>query len=273
MLRSGKIFRRAATGRKQILPIQLKGIKLGALAVGLSLALAACATAPPPTPRPAPSPSRVPPTQRPYEVYGKLYTPLPSAEAFREEGLASWYGAEFHGLRTANGEVYDMNGMTAAHKILPMNVSVRVINLENNKSAILRINDRGPFVEGRIIDLSAGAAKALGIHRPGTARVRIEALGYAVADGRGSVTYAAPSSLNWGNLTIQVGAFSSLENAMRLKEQLSASFENAHITIYNSGRETLYRVRVGTFKTIEEGSKAQRQIALKGFPRTFLVAE
>jgi len=244
------------------------------MAVCLGLTLAACATSHVPTPRPpVPTPGRVPPTQKPYEIYGKLYTPLPDGEGFREEGRASWYGAEFHGLRTANGEVYDMNSITAAHKLLPMNIFVRVTNLESNKNSIVRINDRGPFVDGRIIDLSAAAAKELGIHRPGTARVRVEALGYAVADGHGGVTYKAPSSLSWGNLTVQVGAFSSLENATKLKERLSTSFENTHITTYDSGRETFYRVRVGAFKTLEEGNKAQRQIAQLGFSHTFLVAE
>jgi len=111
-----------------------------------------------------------------YTVFGKRYVPLSSAEGFKQEGIASWYGKDFHGKKTANGERYNMYAMTAAHKILPMNTTVRVTNLSNGKAVYVRINDRGPFVDNRIIDLSYTAASRIGIIQMGTGRVRIEAI-------------------------------------------------------------------------------------------------
>lgn len=119
---------------------------------------------------------KVPPTQRPYVIEGQKYYPIPSAEGYEEIGLASWYGDPFHGRKTANGETYDMYGETAAHKTLPMGTVLLVKNLVNGKTATVRINDRGPFVDGRIIDLSYTTAKQLGIYRRGTEKVQIVAL-------------------------------------------------------------------------------------------------
>ena len=116
--------------------------------------------------------------QKAYEVNGERYHPLRDHAGFTEEGLASWYGSDFHGKRTSNGELYDMYAQTAAHKTLPLGVSVRVTNTANGRSTVVRVNDRGPFVRGRIIDLSYTAAKELGVVGPGTAPVRVEALGY-----------------------------------------------------------------------------------------------
>ena len=111
-----------------------------------------------------------------YVINGKRYHILASAEGYREKGLASWYGDPFHGRKTASGEVYNMYEISAAHKTLPLHTWVEVRNLKNNKVMILRINDRGPFIEGRIIDLSQAAAKELGVYRPGTAPVLVTAL-------------------------------------------------------------------------------------------------
>ncbi len=119
---------------------------------------------------------KTPPTQRPYVIEGRKYYPIPSAEGYEETGLASWYGDPFHGRKTANGETYDMHGVTAAHKTLPMNTMLLVKNLANGKTATVRINDRGPFVDGRIIDLSYTTARELGIYRRGTGKVQIVAL-------------------------------------------------------------------------------------------------
>ncbi len=113
---------------------------------------------------------------KPYTVRGQKYYPLQSAHGFVEEGVASWYGPGFHGKTTANGETYNQNAMTAAHKLLPLGTTVRVTNLENNKSLVLRINDRGPFVHDRVIDVSKRAAERLDMHEQGTANVRIEAI-------------------------------------------------------------------------------------------------
>ena len=120
--------------------------------------------------------SRPPATQRPYVIEDQTYYPIPTAEGYEETGLASWYGDPFHGRKTANGETYDMYGVTAAHKTLPMDTMLLVKNLANDKTTIVRINDRGPFVDGRIIDLSYSTAKELGIVRNGTEKVQIIAL-------------------------------------------------------------------------------------------------
>jgi rare lipoprotein A len=115
-------------------------------------------------------------TSRPYQVLGKKYYPMATAKGFEEAGSASWYGQKFHGHKTANGEIFDMFGLTAAHKTLPLPSFVRVSNITNGKSAILRVNDRGPFYGDRIIDLSYGAAKKLGYHQYGVADVKLEVL-------------------------------------------------------------------------------------------------
>jgi rare lipoprotein A len=111
-----------------------------------------------------------------YVINGKRYHILASSDGYKEKGLASWYGNPFHGRKTASGEVYNMHEISAAHKTLPLHTWVEVRNLKNNKKIILRINDRGPFVDGRIIDLSQAAAKKLGVYMPGTAPVLVIAL-------------------------------------------------------------------------------------------------
>lgn len=121
------------------------------------------------------SPS-TPATQRPYTISGKTYYPIKSSKGFKQKGVASWYGPDFHGKKTSNGEIYNMHANTAAHKTLPMNTLLRVRNLDNGKEAIVRINDRGPFVDGRVIDVSYAIAKKIGLVRTGTARVKLTAL-------------------------------------------------------------------------------------------------
>ncbi len=121
---------------------------------------------------------------KPYTVRGQKYYPLQSAHGFVEEGVASWYGPGFHGKTTANGERYNQNAMTAAHKLLPLGTTVRVTNLENNESVVLRINDRGPFVHDRVIDVSKRAAERLDMHDQGTANVRIEAINTKSSTGK-----------------------------------------------------------------------------------------
>ena len=123
----------------------------------------------------SPPPPAKPGHPKPYKVLGKWYQPLPHSDGFRQRGLASWYGRDFHGKKTSSGEIYNMHAMTAAHKTLPLGTYVRVYNLENKRSTLVRINDRGPFVRGRIIDLSYSAAKEVGIVGPGTARVSLRA--------------------------------------------------------------------------------------------------
>lgn len=139
-----------------------------------------------------------------------------------ETGLASWYGPPYHNRKGANGEVYDMHAMTAAHRTLPLNSVVRVTNLENKKTALVRITDRGPFVEGRVIDLSLEAAKELGVWRTGTAKVKLEVLETPAAVQTG------------GRWCVQIGAFTEEEAAERLKLQLARRYRTAKVLAFGS---------------------------------------
>ena len=228
----------------------------------------ASSTAPPsPTPEPPPG------YPKPYKVWGKWYQPLPHAKGFRQRGIASWYGKDFHGKKTSNGEIYNMYAMTAAHKTLPLGTHVRVHNLENGKKTDVRINDRGPFVRGRIIDLSYSAAQKVGLVGPGTARVEIYALGSPASTDGGTSRSYFQQDLYTGNFTFQVGAFLNRENAERLKRELAQSYKNAHITEYDNGEQIFYRVRVGKVTTLEQAGKYEEYLIQNGFPDAFVVAE
>ncbi len=152
--------------------------------------------------------------------------------AYTEEGNASWYGVPFHGRRASNGEVYDMNKLTAAHRTLPFDTVVRVTNLSNGKSTVVRITDRGPFVDNRIIDLSMAAAHEIDSIGPGVVPVRVEIVSASVD----------PAS---GFFTVQVGAFRDRGNAERLRQRLNASYSPIFIQQYDSPDGLFYRVRVG----------------------------
>lgn len=219
-----------------------------------------------------PAPQQPPGYPKPYKVYGRWYQPLPDSEGFRQRGIASWYGEDFHGKKTSSGETYDMYALTAAHKTLPLGTYVRVRNLENNRQVDLRINDRGPFVRNRIIDLSYAAARAIGIVAAGTASVEVIALATpAVTDG--GTLRELPVDLYAGNFTFQVGAFVNRENAERLTSKLGQKYKNAHIRVYDRGDQIFYRVRVGSFSTLEQAA-AQEEILIKdGYPDVFVVGE
>ncbi len=163
--------------------------------------------------------------------------------SYVEEGVASWYGVPFHGRRAANGETYNMYKLTAAHRTLPFESVVRVTNLKNGRQTEVRINDRGPFIENRVIDLSLAAARELELVAMGVAPVRLELL-------------AAASPLE-GNFTVQVGAFVEHENAVRLRERLAERYEPVFIHEYDSPNGLYYRVRVGKLPSEE----AARQLA------------
>jgi rare lipoprotein A len=208
-----------------------------------------------------------PEAQRPYKVKGKWYTPLSSSKGYVKRGIASWYGRDFHGRKTSNGEVYNMYSMTAAHKTLPLDTYVKVTRLDNNKSVIVRINDRGPFVRGRIIDLSYKAANKLDMADEGTSKVVIETLGKKVGD-----TYVG-RDYNIGSFTIQVGAFKVKSNALRLKERLNRTHDSATIQKYNTYLETFYRVRVGNYSELVEAERARNSFEKMGFKSPFVVAE
>lgn len=181
--------------------------------------------------------------------------PTAGPEAGVETGVASWYGGEFHGRPTSSREIYDMNDMTAAHRSLPFGTYVMVTNLDNDRSAVVRINDRGPFVKDRIIDLSYASAQVLGLVGPGTARVRLEIL-----RGFKAPASAGPAAAVW----LQVGAFSVQENAYAIKRRLEPAYPGVAVTRLETGTRTFFRVRVKTDEASAQGL-AQR-LAAEGYP-------
>jgi rare lipoprotein A len=253
----------------------LRGVAAAAaIAAAVALMTAGgCATrshyppsAPPPS---AARPENVPPeTQpgqpRPYKALGQWYQPLPDAKGFRQQGVASWYGPDFHGKRSSSGETYDMHDLTAAHKTLPLGTLVRVRHLQNQRTIEVRINDRGPFVGDRIIDLSYEAARRLGIVGPGTAAVEVVAIGTLAG---------TPADVYSGNFTFQVGAFSSRENAERLRAELNPRFGNAHIVEFEQGGRVFYRLRVGKCSSLDEAIAYEAHLKENGFKDAFAVAE
>lgn len=183
--------------------------------------------------------------------------PRPAAPGV-EIGLASWYGPEFHGRQTASREVFDMNDLTAAHRTLPFGTQVLVTNLENDRTVVVRINDRGPFVRGRIIDLSYGAARILGLVGPGTARVRMEVLGLSPERP------AEPPTAGPERVWLQVGAFTVQENAHALRRRLIRSFPEVVVSTFEVRGRTYYRVRVPTDDASLEAVAAR--LAAEGLP-------
>ena len=213
-------------------------------------------------------------TQKPYEVNGQRYQPILSAANYREEGIASWYGRDFHGRKTSNGEIYDMHAMTAAHKILPMNVYLRVTNLRNGLSTVVRVNDRGPFIKGRIIDLSYSAAKQLDVVGPGTAPVTIEALGYSSEQGAGDAgPFRQPLSYELGPFTLQIGAFVVKDNALRLAQKMNEQYGQSSVVEGWVKGQKFYRVRVGLYKNLDDAESAIHKMAINGYPNCFVVAK
>jgi rare lipoprotein A len=189
-----------------------------------------------------------------YEVFGQRYVVLATAAGFTERGVASWYGPDFHGKNTSSGEAYDMYGMTAAHKTLPIPCYVRVTNLSNQRSVIVRVNDRGPFVANRIIDLSYTAAARLDMLRDGTAFVELAVLtpgenSAAWPLGVQAAELPAPPAASSG-LYAQVGAFASRDNALHLQSQLrSAGIANVVLAEAATGA-AVTRVRIGPLASV-----------------------
>ena len=178
--------------------------------------------------------------------------PTPAPVGYTEEGNASWYGNPFHGRHASNGEIYDMYKLTAAHRTLPFETWVRVTNLNNGKSTTVRITDRGPFVDNRIIDLSLAAAREIESVGPGVVPVRLEVLG--------NVDIAAITS---GFFTVQVGAFRERSNAERLRDRLSASYSPIFIQQYDSPEGTFYRLRVGRVSGEDAAKELAEQLRSK----------
>lgn len=216
------------------------------------------------------SSSRIPATQKPYIINNIQYRPLPSSHGFIDTGIASWYGPDFHGLSTSNGERYNMYKETAAHKTLPMNTVLLVQNLENGRKSVVRINDRGPFVRGRIIDLSYATAKKLGILKNGTARVRITAMAPSNRIKPSRVQeYRLVAN---GEYYVQIGAFKQKNNALRLRQRFEEAGHTAVIRPQKNKKSTFYCVHVYAGTHQKHAQRAERALLEKGYKGAFIIA-
>ena len=256
----------------------------------LAVTLAACASRPPLThpppaaaavPAPPAHPEAIPdavPRPEPrsahgnprfYDALGQRYYVLAAADGYVERGVASWYGPSFHGGNTSSGEPYDMYGMTAAHKTLPLPTYARVTNLRNGRSVVVRINDRGPFVANRLIDLSYSAAARLDMLREGTTLVEVRALTPGVPDSLTRAAAAPPPALY-----LQVGAFADEHNAERLVGRLQgAGLASAFVVSPLTGQTHLFRVRLGPVASVAEFDDLTARLAALGITETRLAMD
>jgi rare lipoprotein A len=195
----------------------------------------------------------------PYKVNGTTYEILEDYRDYREQGVASWYGAKFHGHETSNGEIFDLYQASAAHKTLPIPCYATVTNLENGRSVVVRVNDRGPFHSERLIDLSYGAAVKLGYMERGTARVEVAVIDVPGVDDRRQTT---PGDYRY----LQMGAFGSQASAQRLQGELQAFLTvPVEISPVQSGENLLYRVRVGPVEDEGQLAAVQQQLESRGY--------
>ena len=226
-----------------------------------------------------------------YEVYGKRYQVLASADGFVERGVASWYGPDFHGHNTSSGEPYDMYGMTAAHKTLPIPCYARITNLANGRNVVVRINDRGPFVANRIVDLSYTAAQRLDIVRTGTAFVELRIVGPATDAGSGPLappdpagppvaaspqqTPSPPATMGSAVvLYIQVGAYADEGNARRVVQRLQrAGLPGVFSLPADHSGQRLRRVRVGPIATVDDFDRLAARLTTLGFADAKLASD
>jgi rare lipoprotein A len=211
-----------------------------------------------------------------YRVGGKTYKVMESSSGYHERGVASWYGKKFHGRMTSTQEPYDMYAMTAAHKTLPLPSYVRVRNLKNNRSVIVRVNDRGPFVDNRLIDLSYSAALKLDMIRNGTGLVEVTAISFDSPPPRIETStdvsdrQAKPDT----NIYVQVGAFGELTNARRRFALLrNGGIGSAFIRKDSSSSQTLYRVRIGPIADVTQYDSIVAELQRLGITETHLVTE
>ncbi|QUN05052.1 septal ring lytic transglycosylase RlpA family protein [Shewanella yunxiaonensis] len=201
-----------------------------------------------------------------YEVLGQSYSVMPSGKGFVQEGLASWYASKFHGHYTSNGELYDMYTMSAAHKTLPLPSYVRVTNLDNNKSVIVRVNDRGPFHSNRVIDVSYAAAYKLGMLQTGTARVRLEVI------YNDSPEHQAVAAITSGKAVyyVQIVAASSKEKLQSLASELEQKF---NIQSRVTAADNLYRLQLGPMANEDLANRMLDTIRNGGYPQSYLVRD
>lgn len=221
-----------------------------------------------------------------YEVFGKTYRTLKTSAGYTERGIASWYGTKFHKRRTSSGEPYDLYAFTAAHKTLPLPCFAEVTNLRNGRKLIVRINDRGPFHDNRVIDLSYAAASRLGILPVGTGLVEVRVIdprrpGPAIrlASARTSQSDAPVRSETRvatapNNLYLQVGAFQSRANAERLRDRLQQSVTSAiHVVQAEIAQNTVYRVRIGPLQNVDEADRLTGKLARLGVGKLRVVID
>ncbi len=257
----------------------------GALAVALLSLLAACAGGARPDAGRLPVVTDPAPivagTMRPYQIRGRWYQPEEQPR-YDETGMASWYGDQFNGRPTATGERFDMHALTAAHKTLPLPGLVEVTNLANGRRIVARVNDRGPFVDGRIIDLSRGSASALGLLSAGVGEVRVRYLGRAPRIGGGTaLQYAAtpaprpiaapPSEPAPGDdaYWIQAGAFPDRRAARRVADRLG---HRATVDVSSGGGEGLFRVLVGPWPDANAAEHARQAVIARGYADALLIS-
>jgi len=207
-----------------------------------------------------------------YQVAGKTYYVLDDHRGYQQRGQASWYGTKFHGRRTSSGEPYDMYAMTAAHKTLPIPSYVEVTNLDNGRKAILRVNDRGPFIDGRIIDLSYVAAKKLGVYNTGTARVNVRAIDLRKpATTRPATGQSGATGKTAGDLFyLQVGAFDERANAELMLSRL-VSLTDKNVLI--NSRQQVYRVRIGPLTSEQDARQLATHLSPHGINDAHVIRE
>lgn len=242
-----------------------------------------------PTPQSVPDISKIPdavPRDEPrsrygnpsqYEVFGKNYYVMASARGYHAKGIASWYGTKFHGKRTSSGEPYDMYAMTAAHKTLPIPSYVEVTNLENGRKVVVKVNDRGPFHDNRLIDLSYTAAVKLGIVSEGTGLVEVR----AITPGSYQKTAATPApepepvkTASSALMFLQVGAFSTRSRAEQVKLRLQRDITDTVVIVpLDRPQGTLYRVRVGPLASVPYGDSLAAKLAGLGFRDSQIVVD
>lgn len=264
------------------------------LALALCAMLAACATRPvsdgapsrgqasrpalPADPVPRPEPRASAGNGPIYRVFGKPYRVMDTSYGYEERGVASWYGSKFHGRLTSSREPYDMHQLTAAHKTLPLPTYVKVRNLKNNRSVIVRVNDRGPFVDNRIIDLSYAAARRLDMVNDGTSLVEVTAISFDEPPrSAGQPAGTAPATTDTGDTNrvfVQVGAFGDQDNARRRHDLLASNgIANAFVHRETGRDPALYRVRIGPISDVDQYDNVVAQLERLGISDSHLVTE
>jgi len=205
-----------------------------------------------------------------YVVFGKRYKVMQSSKGFVERGIASWYGQKFHGRRTSSGETYDLYGMTAAHKSLPLPTYVQVTNLENGRSIIVKVNDRGPFHQNRIIDLSYAGASKLGVLAKGVAMVEVRVVG----PGQTVATPVKQDNKILPKIYLQVGAFSDRTNAQRLSQRINDRLNHAmRIQQTHINKREFFRVQIGPLASVEIADTISTQLNQQGISDSHIVLD